>query len=101
MALSKGVRCLLQEYEYRKDLIEIMDLHINVRDLIFTVMEYSISLEELVEYSINSSLGKAKYYVEKLKYTDTAITSLSKMQTEHIAAKKFENSLFFNIYQAI
>lgn len=71
------------------------------------VMEY-LDPEELPlnfskepEYLINSSLGKAKYYLEQLKYTDTAITSLTKMQTEHIAAKKFENSLFSNIYQAI
>lgn len=75
--------------------------------LISIVMEY-LDPEELPlnfskepEYLINSSLGKAKYYLEQLKYTDTAITSLSKMQTEHIAAKKFENSLFSNIYQAI
>jgi len=75
--------------------------------LMSIVMEY-LDPEELPlnfskepEYLINSSLGKAKYYLEQLKYTDTAITSLSKMQTEHIAAKKFENSLFSNIYQAI
>jgi hypothetical protein len=75
--------------------------------LVSIIMEY-LDPEELPlnfskepEYLINSSLGKAKYYVEQLKYTDTAITSLTKMQTEYIAAKKFENSLFSNIYQAI
>ena len=75
--------------------------------LISIVMEYldreelPLNFSKALEYLINSSLGKAKYYLEQLKYTDTAITSLSKMQTEHIAAKKFENSLFSNIYQAI
>ncbi len=63
--------------------------------------ELPLNFSKEPEYLINSSLGKAKYYLEQLKYTDTAITSLTKMQTEHIAAKKFENSLFSNIYQAI
>lgn len=75
--------------------------------LMSIVMEYldpkelPLNFSKALEYLINSSLGKAKYYSEQLKYTDTAIVLLTKMQTEHIAAKKFENSLFSNIYQAI
>ncbi|WPX98978.1 Ankyrin repeat domain-containing protein [Candidatus Megaera polyxenophila] len=63
--------------------------------------ELPLNISKALEYLINSSLGKAKYYSEQLKYTDTAITSLTKMQIEYITAKKFESSLFSNIYQAI
>ena len=63
--------------------------------------ELPLHFSKALEYSINSSLGKAKYYSEQLKYTDTAITSLTKMQAEYITAKEFENALFSTIHQAI
>ena len=81
--------------------------HTKEHSLTSIIMEYlnqgelPLNFSKAPEYLINSSLGKAKYYSEQLKYTDTAITSLTKMQTEHITAKKFKNSLFSNIHQAI
>ena len=75
--------------------------------LMSIVMEYldpkelPLNFSKEPEYLINSSLGKAKYYLEQLKYIDTAVGLLTKMQKEYITAKKFESSLFSNIYQAI
>jgi hypothetical protein len=115
----------LQE-EYLKDLLEMLiscfnessltskslltraiSKYTKESSLISIVMEYldpeelPLNFSKKPEYLINSSLGKAKYYSEQLKYTDTAVVLLTKMQKEYITAKKFESSLFSNIYQAI
>ncbi len=63
--------------------------------------ELPLNFSKHVEYLINSSLGRAKYYTEQLKYTETAIHSLKKIQGDFISSKKHDASLFFTIKDAL
>lgn len=76
-------------------------------DLMFVVLEYlqaeemPLNLSKQVTSRINSSLGQAKYYKDQIKYTDTAISSLIKIQQDFALTKTLEESILFNIKQVM